>query len=278
MKYSKATITNDILILTDYTKNSGLGNYFRSKFIFSILKKKSLKVDFEIFSKFHNSTRKYDIIVLDLPNLKYNIAKIVKTFSKTNTKVISLDYNFKEKIDCNIALFLKNRFAIKNYVNLKYCIIRNEFHKLQSKKNDNIFFMSIGSSDINKKKTKLAKIFKKYYKDIYTSPNINNKNNYRKQKIFLKKMSSCDLAASNGGTTLLELLYFKKIVFVYPQNNLELKFAKFLKKKGFIIFINKYKISSNFILKLKNLIQKNNLIDSLGAERIVEIILKYQKC
>ena len=42
-------------------------------------------------------------------------------------------------------------------------------------------------------------------------------------------MMSCKMAASNGGTTLLELL-FLKIVFVYPQNKHELNFSKYLKK------------------------------------------------
>ena len=28
-------------------------------------------------------------------------------------------------------------------------------------------------------------------------------------------MITCEMAASNGGTTLLELLYLKRIVFVY---------------------------------------------------------------
>ena len=37
------------------------------------------------------------------------------------------------------------------------------------------------------------------------------------QKDYIKKMITCEMAASNGGTTLLELLYLK-VVFVYPQN------------------------------------------------------------
>ena len=42
MMYSKNTTTNNILIITDYKKNSGLGNYIRSKYIFKILKKKKI--------------------------------------------------------------------------------------------------------------------------------------------------------------------------------------------------------------------------------------------
>lgn len=257
MMYSKNTTTNNILIITDYKKNSGLGNYIRSKYIFKILKKKkNLNVDLFVHSKSNKIFTKYDILVFDLPDLKYNLNKLIRKFSKKNTKVIGLDYNYKYKIDCNIGLFSKSNFVKKNYVNLKYCVIRKEFSKYQTKINNQTFFISIGSSDIKNVSNNLTKIFSRFYKKIFTSSKIKNLNNSINQKLFLKKMASCDLAASNGGTTLLELLYLKKIVFVYPQNNLELKFSKFLKEKGFIIFINKYRINDKIILNAKKCIQK----------------------
>jgi hypothetical protein len=278
MMYSKNHTINNILIITDYKKNSGLGNYIRSKYIFQILKKKkNINVDFLVYSNSNKIFTKYDILVLDLPDLKYNLNELIKKFSKKNTKVIGLDYNFKNIIDCNIGLFSKNNFVKKNYVNLKYCVIRKEFSRLTIKKNNQIFLISIGSSDIKNVRNKLKKIFFKFYEKIYLSSKIKNLNNSINQRIFLKKMASCDLAASNGGTTLLELLYLKKIVFVYPQNNLELKFSKFLKKKGFIIFINKYRIDSKIISNARKNIQKKKIIDNLGAERITKIILKYKK-
>ena len=40
-------------------------------------------------------------------------------------------------------------------------------------------------------------------------------------------MKKCSLGISNGGTTMLELIYLRKIVFVYPQNE---------KKKNLQIF------------------------------------------
>lgn len=278
MKYSKNITTNDILIITDYSKESGLGNYIRSKYIFKILKqKKKLNVNFLIYSKMQKKTKKYDILVIDLPGNKYNLDKIISKFSKKNTKVIGLDYAFKKKIDCNIALFLKSNYAKKNYVDLKYCIIRKEFTKNLITKNNKLFFISIGSSDIKNISKKLKKVFSKFFKDIFMSSKINNLDYFVNQKIFIKKMTTCSLAASNGGTTLLELLYLEKIVFVYPQNNLELKFSNFLRKKGFIIFINKYSINHKIISNAKKSIQNKKLIDNLGANRIIDIIMKYKK-
>ena len=89
-------------------------------------------------------------------------------------------------------------------------------------------------------------------------------------------MHSCKMAASNGGTTLLELLFLNKIVFVYPQNRLELNFAKFLKKKGYTIFINDFKITKKKIINSKNKIQEHNQIDEFGTKRISELISFYK--
>ena len=89
-------------------------------------------------------------------------------------------------------------------------------------------------------------------------------------------MITCEMAASNGGTTLLELLYLKKVVFVYPQNRTELNFSKYLKKKGYNIFINNFRIDKKKIKKNINKIQANRQIDEFGIERISKIILNYK--
>ena len=103
----------------------------------------------------------------------------------------------------------------------------------------------------------------------------NKKNKKLSQKEYLKKIILCKMAASNGGTTLLELLFLKKIVFVYPQNDQELNFSKYLKKKGFTIVINDYNIDKNKIFKYKNKIQNNRQIDEFGIKRISKIIISF---
>ena len=84
------------------------------------------------------------------------------------------------------------------------------------------------------------------------------------------------MAASNGGTTLLELLFLKKIVFVYPQNEYELKFTRYLKKKGYVIFINIFNLNKKKILNYENKIQQIGKIDEYGVERIHKIIVNYK--
>jgi len=263
-----------IVFVTDYFKKTGLGNYYRSKYIYEFIKKnKKHKIDFFILSKSNKNQYKYDLIILDLPQKNYNIPKIVKKFSNSTAKVLGLDYNFKNKIDYNIGIFIKSQNATKNYISLKYCIIRKEIFNCKFKIKNNLFFISIGSSDIQNMRKKISTSFNPYFSNIFCSPVISAKKNYINQKNFLKNMSSCSLAASNGGTTLMELLFLKKIIFVYPQNTLELKFSNYLKKKGFKIFINKFDINKKTIDRLNKLKQNDRFIDQYGANRISKIIL-----
>ena len=262
-----------IIFVTDYFKKSGLGNYLRSKYIYDFLKKKNYEVDFCILSKKIIKKKIYDLIVLDLPNKYYNILSIIKNFSKLGTKVIGLDYNFKTKIDYNIGIFLRSKYANKNYISLKYAIIRKEILNNKSEINRDLFFISIGSSDINNIRKKILNLFKPFFSDLFLSGKLDIKKDYIRQKKYLKSMTSCSLAASNSGTTLLELIFLKKIVFTYPQNILELKFANFLKKKGYKIFINKFNIKKRTINTLANLKQNSRLIDQNGVNRISTIIL-----
>lgn len=263
------------IVITDYIKNSGLGNYLRSKYLYAYLKKKNFEIDFQILSKKNKKIKKYNIIILDLPAYKYDIPKILKNYSKKNSRTIALDYIYKNKIDCNISIFKKNKYAYRNYVGLKYSIIREEFSKNKIKKDKDLFFISIGSSDIKNVKNKIKKIFSPYFKNIFLNINLKNKKKLD-QKNYIQKMKLCEMAASNGGTTLLELLYLKKIVFVYPQNQLELNFSRYLKKKGYNIFINYFKIDKEKILKIKHKIQENRQIDKFGIRRISEIIFNYK--
>ena len=263
-----------IVFVTDYFKKSGLGNYLRSKYIFNFFKKnKNYEVDFCVLSKIKKKKKIYDLIVLDLPNKYYNISSIIKNFSKLGTKVIGLDYNFKTKIDYNIGIFLRSKYAKKNYISLKYAIIREEILNNKSEINRDLFFISIGSSDINNIREKILNLFKPFFPDLFLSGKLDIKNNYIRQKKYLKSMTSCSLAASNSGTTLLELLFLKKVVFTYPQNILELKFANFLKKKGYKIFINKFYITKRTINILAKLKQNNRLIDEYGVNRISTVVL-----
>lgn len=260
-----------IAIVTDVYKGSGLGNYYRSKELYFFLKKKKLKTNFFLYSKFLNNKNFYQIIIIDLPLKTYNL-NFLSNYQKS--LIFSLDHNQKYIVDANISIFKKSSYARKNFINLKYSIIRKEFQNYKANFDKDLLFISIGSSDLKKKRFFLKKNYSKYFKKVFLSKIISNKlsKNYIHQKEFIFNMKNCSLGISNGGTTLLELIYFKKVIIVYPQNSAERKFAFFLKRKGFKIFINPKKINYNFLKKILKVKQKSNIIDNKGMHRILYTI------
>lgn len=259
-----------LAIVTDYFYGSGLGNYLRSREIYRV----SLKHNFDSYlfkySEFIKNKKFYDIILLDLPLKNYT-----KNFKKSYKKslIISLDHYNKFFVDANIALFKKTKFTKHNFISLKYAVIRNEFKKSKNVNSDTIL-ISIGSSDILNKESILKKKFSQYFKNVL-SINKKKKNDPKKNnnKKFLQLTKTSKFAAVNGGTTMLEMIYLNKLVFVFPQNKFEKLFAKHLKLKKFSIFINP-KINKLFIQRLKTMKQNNICLDKLGAKRILLLIKK----
>ena len=132
-----------IAIVTDVYKGSGLGNYYRSRELYFFFKKKKLKTDFFLYSKFLNNKNFYQIIIIDLPLKTYNL-----NFLSNNQKYI---------VDANISIFKKSSYARKNFVNLRYSIIRKEFQIYKPNFDDNLLFICIGSSDLKEKRFFLKK-------------------------------------------------------------------------------------------------------------------------
>jgi hypothetical protein len=259
-----------IAIITDVYKGSGLGNYYRSRELYFFLKKK-LKTNFFLYSKFLNNKNFYQIIIIDLPLKIYNL-NFLSNYKKS--LIFSLDHNQKYIVDANISIFKKSFYARENFVDLKYSIIRKEFQNYKVNFDKDLLFISIGSSDLKKKRFLIKKNYSQYFKKVFLSKIISNKlsKNYIHQKEFIFNMKNCSLGISNGGTTLLELIYFKKVIIVYPQNSAEKRFAFFLKRKGFKIFINPKKINYVFIKKILKAKQKSDIIDNKGMHRILYTI------
>ena len=153
-----------IAIVTDVYKGSGLGNYYRSRELYFFFKKKRIRTDFFLYSKFLNNKSFYQIIIIDLPLKTYNL-NFLSNFYKS--LVFSLDHNQKYIVDANISIFKKSFYARKNFVDLKYSIIRKEFQNYKANFDQDLLFISIGSSDLKKKKTsskkKLFKIFQESF-------------------------------------------------------------------------------------------------------------------
>lgn len=266
-----------INFITDSKNKFGLGNYIRIKNLYNFFKKKNkkYKLVFTDLSQNKNFVLS-DIIVFDLPKAKYSFFKLKRFFFKTHTKIFSLDHSQPWKVDYNISIFKKNIKAKKNFVSLKYVIIAPKLQKTRSNSKENKIFISIGSRDLKNIKPKLVKVFKGLFEKIYVTKRLDIKKNSAQNFNYCKNLSNCSISASNGGTTMLELLYHRKIIFVYPQNSDELSFSNYIKKKGFRILINEFSINKKLIDKLKLLKQKKLVIDNKGIHRIKKIILTNQ--
>ena len=269
MKFKKK-----ILIITDRFQNSGNGNFLRSFNLNKYLNKYFIS-EITLFNKSKKlQLNQYDLILLDLPHKEYNLSHI----TKFNNLIVSLDHHLKFNIHLNISLFNKSSYAKKNVCNLKYTIIRDEIKNDKKKKIKNSIFVCIGSSDIKNLRYKVFNKLKKNFTKIYVSKIFTHKNKISKLNNydFITNMKKCNLAITNGGTTMLELVYLNKIIVSLPQTKLEERFTKYV-KKSYKVYSGLDKLNDIKIVKIINQKQKKGPIDGNGSKYITQEIKKLLK-
>ena len=266
----------NVFKITDVVPQKGIGNYLRSRELSRYLKEKKISNELIFYNQLSSGTSKvYTVIILDLPNKIYsfNSIKRYKKFFNPNVLLVGLDYVHKLKIDINISLLFKSKFAKKNFVGTKYAIIGKKIQEIKKKQstNNKNFFISIGSSDLKNLRQKIYDRAKLYFHNIYINKKKkladiqNNKTNIT----YYKFLSKSKFVACNAGTTLLEMLYLKKYIYSFPQNREENIFAKYLFKIGYKFNINYFDFKKKSLFSGK---QKN--LDSRGMFRILNIIKK----
>ena len=130
----------NIAFVTDIFPKSGLGNFKRLKELEKYFKKKKFKTSFFLFIDFKKNKKNFEILVFDLPYKDYK----TELFNNTKGFIVSLDHHQKFNCDINISIFKKSNYAKKNFVSLKYTIIRESFFKSKDFKKSNLLFISIG--------------------------------------------------------------------------------------------------------------------------------------
>ena len=271
-----------ILIIYDDNKISGKGHSVRSKNLFEYLNNyyKTSLSPFSEINKFKNKIDKFDLVILDLK--KYTIKKLNLYFKNYKKKIITIE-NYNNRFgDINIKIFDHSPNIITNsYIGLRFAIIKKK--KISRIIKNNQIFVSIGSKPkkkyLNMIKLKIS-ILKNYnfiiapnmkMKNFFTLPNVE----YCSESNYYKKFNSSSICITNGGLTLIEALYAKKICFTFPQNKYENNFINFLKKQNLVFGFNLDKINSlnfNEFLKIKK--KLNNIVDGNGINRIRKIIKK----
>lgn len=271
-----------IIIFYDDQKFSGKGHYIRCKNLSEYLNK-YYKISFNPFSnvnKFKKKIYKFDLIILDLK--KYSLQKLNFYFKKFKEQIITIE-NYNNTFGyINIKIFDHSPdIKTKSYNGLKYAMIKKV--KIPRIDINNQIFVSIGNNpkkkylSIIQKKIKISKNYnfvlmpsmkkKDYFK--YTNIKFCNANNY------YEKFKNSSICITNGGLTLIEALYFKKICFAFPQNKYEANFINFLKKRKFVFGTNLDKINSLDIINMRKIKKRlKNIIDGNGLNRIKKIIEK----
>jgi hypothetical protein len=89
-------------------------------------------------------------------------------------------------------------------------------------------------------------------------------------------MLSCAWAVTNGGNTMMEMMYLGKAVHIIPQTDAENNLAQLILRDNGILGIGKDQLR---IPKLNKVIdigkRAGGLIDGQGVNRIIRIINKY---
>ena len=91
-----------------------------------------------------------------------------------------------------------------------------------------------------------------------------------------KRMSTCGWAVTNGGGSMMEMMYLGKAVHVIPQTSAERHFAEFILKEGGILGIGKNELKVPNLGEIECVGRRaRELIDGNGVDRIIRIIQKY---
>jgi len=275
----------NILIITDGNTNIGFGHIIRCKEIEYELRKTSHNLSFVILSESKLSfdqiitTHRPHLVILDLSS---DMTDIINQLNNYGSKVVTIEY-YQNKVlpDLNFSV---NPFPhpIKSGLHLfgpQYIIIRREIRNNQRKIQSRDYGVIMLGGNLKEKEliniiNRIKTPNLKHY-IINKSPMLINKK-FRNTKVEILNdpknlnniMIDCGWCITNGGITMLEMIYYSKQIYCYPNNKNELILAKKMIEKKLIKSINSKSISIDSNYKS----MENKIFDGLGAKRIVKVI------
>jgi len=284
-------INRCIEIVCDGGKKYGFGHIRRSYALAQALKCCGYCVQYKAASKdaekllprFTSSTLKPNIRVLDLP---YEINNWLLKKDRNDIPIIALDYCGATITSCVISIFEHQLPPAGSRLSgLEYAIVRPEITQLTPVKGDNGVVVMIGGSDVNQVGGLVADFLAsaEVKVDLILGPAYQG--NYVTKSSLVtclttpldleKRMSACEWAVTNGGGSMMEMMYLGKAVHVMPQTRAERNFAEFILKKGGILGIGKNMLKIPDPEEIKSVGEKaKELIDGNGVDRIIRIIEK----
>tara|TARA_Y100001980_G_C14555302_1_gene343550 strand:+ start:2327 stop:3187 length:861 start_codon:yes stop_codon:yes gene_type:complete len=270
-----------INIFTDSGLKFGIGHLIRCQEIKDELLRNNINVKFfdkTINYKYHLN-HKCDLAFIDLP---YDMTPHINFWHNKGSKVVTLEYfDNTAQPDLNISVLdFPEKIKNTNYQisGLDFIIIRSKIRRVQTTYHGGYGLVMMGGG-LNEL-LKINKLINSNYQikiivGPYTNPteSVKSRKNFevlKNPKNLPEIMSGCDWCITNGGITMLEMIYYKKLIFSYPKNANERILSEVMLESGLINSINsnKIKIHKNdyYLPKI------NYLFDGLGAQRIVEKI------
>ena len=281
-------------ILTAANGSIGGGHLVRMKEVRKIVISKGflceIFLDEDSLINFLSSEKeKRSIALIDLPeDFEINLDKLFSI-----KECIKIGYELGRNLipDYNLVpfQFKSRKFLAKQEIKsgLEYLVIRDEVRKIKEKKEQNIvpqILISLGSGETYDQAIKLFKKIRKICRCKYKILVVLGP--HARKKIILKRgvlnspenfpelLNSSSTVITNGGTTLVESLYLGKKVYCIPQNNDEKEFSVFLSDLYKFRLIEKSEWNPRLIDFSENEnTNRNELIDGLGGERVVNFIL-----
>lgn len=275
-----------ILILTCSDNNIGFGHYRRSLSLHNYLNK-NFHTEFIDLNDVNLNfcSIQCDLVIFDNP---YDMSKEVNILKARNIRTIGLDTNYNSSTDLTLSIYEHNQLSHNNRIqNFNFAIIRDEILQLP-KESKNIFenkiLISLGGSDLNKDSLPIARILleKGFNVTLVYGPlakieslKHTNLKIVQNPENLPALMQLCDIAITNGGGTLFELLYLKKPVVIIPQTEAEERIATYVATHGSIIGVG-YPHLENLNSFDSCEFKKNykSLIDGKGLENITKHIVE----
>jgi len=241
------------------------------------------------FETYVNQVNKKTLIIIDVPpNLNHDFAFLCKN----HLVRVGYEYSGELEVDYNIVPFaFKSRHFMASkvlYSGLEFLILRPEIKLKSSKRISQIIdvVVSLGAGDTLAKAKEIRRKILSEYKDLdikiilgkYAGNNNNNENDEYiiKDPInYYDIINSATYIVTNAGTTLVEAIYLNKKILSWPQNELELEFASYLKERYEFEVINEFTDSFNLnkIEATKILGKKSaNKLDGEGVARVRKLV------
>ncbi len=241
------------------------------------------------FKKYVNQVNKKTLIIIDVPpNLNHDFAFLCKN----HLVLVGYEYSGELEVDYNIVPFaFKSRHFMASkvlYSGLEFLILRPEIKLKSSKRISQIIdvVVSLGAGDTLAKAKEIRRKILSEYKDfdikIILGKYAGNTNDNENDEYIIKDpinyygiINSATYIVTNAGTTLVEAIYLNKKILAWPQNELELEFASYLKELYEFEVINELTNSFNLnkIVATKILAKKStNKLDGEGVVRVSKLV------